>query len=83
MTSGKYHGPERHPVAGPGLHEELPAYVAGPNGMRPLDERLLQTLTVEGSKTVKAAVDAHLKAGRTVYGQDTAGNIIVVYPNRK
>jgi hypothetical protein len=81
MTTGNSHEPD--PVAGPGMQEEAPAYVAGPSGMKPLDDRLLQTLTVEGGKTVEAALQAHLKAGRTVYGLDPAGKLIAVRPNSK
>jgi hypothetical protein len=56
------------PSANPGLSEDASPYAVAPRSVKTLDEATLKSLTDDCSKTVKAAIDAHLDAGRTVHG---------------
>jgi hypothetical protein len=64
----------RTPVSGSntGLSEDASPYASEVQSITTLDEAKLQALTDACSTTVKAAIDAHLDAGLTVYGRDGA-----------
>ena len=62
-------------VLGNGFQEEPQAYVSGTRQAKPLGEARLESLTDDCSRTVKAAIDEHLDAGRPVYSQDSSGRI--------
>ena len=72
---------DQRPVSGSGtalsdgFREEPQVYVSGARQAKPLDEARLEILTDDCSRTVKAAIDEHLDAGRSVYSQDSSGRI--------